>query len=229
LSPLSFSDCEKYIAKRLEIAGGNMSLFSNEAIEAVYNYSAGIPRLINILCDNGLLAAYAVQKKRVDRDMIEGIAQDLQLTTAIRPSAPAKESAIGPRESSHPLLGDARSHRPETPNNNLAPAPMAVLPREGIQLSDGATTFEPPNAPGVSTASSPTSPAELVSIPGPKTETIPVTNPIRPSAPAKEAAIGPRDSSDLMPREAKFHRSDPPNNSAPARSMAVLATEGIQI
>jgi type II secretory pathway predicted ATPase ExeA len=173
LSALSFSDCEKYTAKRLEIAGGNLSLFSTEAIEAVYSYSAGIPRLINILCDNGLLAAYAVHKERVDRDMIEQIAQDLQLTNPIRPSAPAKESAIGPEESSHPIPREARSHRPDPPNNPGPAQPMAVPAAEGIQLCDGATTFEPPNAPGVSTASRPTSRTELVSVPGSKTETIP--------------------------------------------------------
>ena len=80
LSPLSLAECKEYIAKRLEIVGGKSSLFTDLAIEAVHTYSTGIPRLINILCDNGLLAAYTLRKKSVEVAMIGEIAQNLQLS-----------------------------------------------------------------------------------------------------------------------------------------------------
>lgn len=79
LSPLNRAECEMYIAKRLEIAGGSMLLFSSAAIAAVHSYSTGIPRLVNILCDNGLLTAYASRKTSVEAAMIGEIARDLQL------------------------------------------------------------------------------------------------------------------------------------------------------
>src|SRR5437762_8510549 len=46
LTPLSLSECEEYIAKRLEISGGTASLFTNGAIRTVHTYSSGVPRLI---------------------------------------------------------------------------------------------------------------------------------------------------------------------------------------
>jgi general secretion pathway protein A len=79
LSPLNLAECKEYIAKRLEIAGGAISLFTVGTIEAVHNYSGGIPRLINILCDNGLLTAYAVRKPSIESWMISEVAQDLQI------------------------------------------------------------------------------------------------------------------------------------------------------
>ena len=82
LTPLSYADCEKYIAKRLEIAGGSISLFGPKAIDAVHKYSGGIPRLVNIICDNALLTVYALRKDKVEVGMIAEVAQDLQLTVS---------------------------------------------------------------------------------------------------------------------------------------------------
>ncbi len=80
LSPLTATECRAYIAKRLEVAGGDLSLFSDDAVEAVNSYSGGIPRLINILCDNGLLTAYGSRQSCVDAAMVAGIAHDLHLS-----------------------------------------------------------------------------------------------------------------------------------------------------
>jgi len=80
LRPLSFSECNEYIANRIEIAGGTLSLFSSKALETIYHYSGGTPRLVNILCDNGLLTAFGVGKKRVEGTMIEEVAQELYLS-----------------------------------------------------------------------------------------------------------------------------------------------------
>ena len=110
LTPLSLSECEEYIAKRLEISGGTASLFTNGAIRAVHTYSSGVPRLINILCDNGLFSAYTLRKPSVEPAMIEEIAQDLHLTVA-PPSASAGRgsTAMSPKTS----LGDADKRESE--------------------------------------------------------------------------------------------------------------------
>ena len=104
LTPLSLFECKEYIAKRLEISGGTASLFTNGAMRAVHSYSSGVPRLINILCDNGLFSAYTLRKPSVEPAMIEEIAQDLHLTVA-PPSASAGRgsTAMNPKTS----LGDA--------------------------------------------------------------------------------------------------------------------------
>lgn len=110
LSPLNRAECEKYIAKRLEIAGGSMSLFSSAAIAAVHSYSTGIPRLVNILCDNGLLTAYASRKTSVEAAMIAEIARDLQLVVSQRNVVTVGGEAvvIKPKETSsrEPKAGD---------------------------------------------------------------------------------------------------------------------------
>jgi len=80
LEPLSFAECTEYMTKRIESAGGSASIFSPKAFESAYMYSGGIPRLINILCDNGLLSAFASGKKAVDGNMIRDAAHGLNLT-----------------------------------------------------------------------------------------------------------------------------------------------------
>lgn len=79
LNPLNLMECKEYIAQRLKISGGRASLFSATAIETVHIYSGGLPRLVNILCDNGLLSAYARRKECVEAVMIDEIAQDLEI------------------------------------------------------------------------------------------------------------------------------------------------------
>jgi general secretion pathway protein A len=96
LSCLNLSECKEYIARRLEISGGATSLFSEGAMQAVHDYSGGTPRLINIICDNGLLSAYALQKRFVEPAMIEEIAQDLHLS-APRRRVVAKRKSVVPK------------------------------------------------------------------------------------------------------------------------------------
>jgi len=79
LQPLSFPDCKEYVARRIEIAGGTPSIFSLNSLETVYTYSGGLPRLINVLCDNGLLTAFSLGKKIVDASMIREVTKDLDL------------------------------------------------------------------------------------------------------------------------------------------------------
>lgn len=90
LGPLSSAECGEYVAKRIETAGGIPAIFAPKALGAVYQYSSGIPRVINILCDNGLLAAYAAGKKKVEEAMIRQVASDLNLV-----SLPAGEGPVG--------------------------------------------------------------------------------------------------------------------------------------
>jgi general secretion pathway protein A len=77
MQPLSEEDTQKYIEKRLTTAGAaDTRLFSAKALKAIFNYSQGVPRLINIVCDNALLAGYATSQKIIgDRTIKEVIRQ----------------------------------------------------------------------------------------------------------------------------------------------------------
>jgi hypothetical protein len=50
-------------------------------LDAIYRYSGGIPRLINVVGDNALLTSYAMERKQVDESIIREVAQDLSLST----------------------------------------------------------------------------------------------------------------------------------------------------
>ncbi len=78
LQPLKPDDVEKYIHHRINIAGGsNNSLFSPGAVKHIIKASKGIPRIINILCDRGLLGAYAESRHRVDLKIIKKAAKEV--------------------------------------------------------------------------------------------------------------------------------------------------------
>jgi general secretion pathway protein A len=79
LPPLSEKETREYIKKRLRIAGAKESPFTDKAIKEIYMRSGGIPRLINILCDNALLNGFALDQKKVDERSVKEVAKDLKL------------------------------------------------------------------------------------------------------------------------------------------------------
>ena len=69
LDRLKDREVEAYVRFRLETAGARRTdLFDDRALDRIALYSTGIPRLINIICDNALLIAYATSAKRVSAD-----------------------------------------------------------------------------------------------------------------------------------------------------------------
>jgi general secretion pathway protein A len=79
LPPLSEKETKEYIEKRLRIAGGKGPVFTNRALKEIYLKTKGVPRLVNILCDNALLVGYAADKKVVEKRIIKEAAKDLHL------------------------------------------------------------------------------------------------------------------------------------------------------
>jgi putative secretion ATPase (PEP-CTERM system associated) len=78
LQPLSRMEIEDYIHHRLEIAGERTAVvFDVEALDIIYKYSRGIPRLINIICDFLMLSAFAEGTKHLDGEMVLDIIGDL--------------------------------------------------------------------------------------------------------------------------------------------------------
>ncbi len=79
LPPFSGKETKQYIEKRLRVAGAQGAIFTEKAIKEIYLKSGGIPRLINILCDNALLNGFALDRKTVDERSIKEVAKDLRL------------------------------------------------------------------------------------------------------------------------------------------------------
>src|SRR5450631_3147122 len=76
LTSLDADETERYISERLRIAGtgtGTSSIFTPDAIRAVYESSRGLPRLINTVCENALITAYAKQTPTVTAELVEDV------------------------------------------------------------------------------------------------------------------------------------------------------------
>ena len=84
LLPLERDECERYIHHRLTLAGGAAVTFNPQSIEVIYALSAGIPRLVNLLCERALQEAASAQTNRVEAAMIASAASALDLMR-IRP------------------------------------------------------------------------------------------------------------------------------------------------
>lgn len=80
--PLSKKDIPPYVRHRLDVAKDpddflNNLNFTNEAFDVLYEYSQGVPRLINIICDRALLAGFVAEKNQIDEEMIHTSAQEI--------------------------------------------------------------------------------------------------------------------------------------------------------
>jgi len=81
LNPLSEKETKEYIEKRVRTAGAKKQLFTEKALKEIYRRSGGIPRLINVLCDNSLLTGYAFDQKMVEKKSVTEAAKDLNLNS----------------------------------------------------------------------------------------------------------------------------------------------------
>ena len=83
IDPLKEKETYAYIRHRLEVAGykGPM-LFNPEALRLIWKISQGVPRKINILCDNGLLIGYRTHHRKIEPAFIQKAVSDLRWQTA---------------------------------------------------------------------------------------------------------------------------------------------------
>jgi general secretion pathway protein A len=81
LTPLSAEEVSQYVRHRLSIAGGGRSqvTFTPDGVKEIYNYSGGIPRLINLIADRSLLAGMALSTSSMDRRVVREAVETLQL------------------------------------------------------------------------------------------------------------------------------------------------------
>lgn len=79
LAPLDQGETRTYICHRIGIAGGDdPTLFDDAACAAVFQFSGGVPRLINLLCDTALVYGFAEQKRKIDAQLVRDVAADKQ-------------------------------------------------------------------------------------------------------------------------------------------------------
>ena len=95
LASLEREETRAYIRHRIKVAGGSDPLlFDDAACDVVFQYSHGVPRLINLLCDAALVYGFAEQRPRIEARIIEEVAQDKQ-KGGIFPGGEKKRAATG--------------------------------------------------------------------------------------------------------------------------------------
>src|ERR1043166_1743380 len=143
LSALKRTEVGSYINFRLKAAGyEGHNLFSDGAVERIVAYSDGVPRVINIICDNALLTAYALCQKEVSGEVINEIASDLRLTESKQFPAPQSEPRIFQSPNQSPTYPEPKV-KPEEPwrsrgSGNLVPIAVATRSAEIPKISQTA-------------------------------------------------------------------------------------------
>jgi general secretion pathway protein A len=103
LVPLNEQETYACIQHRLDVAHYEGSaLFSDDAQRLIWEYSGGIPRMINTVCDNALLTGYALKRSQIDESIVQEVIGDLTGSLFIEGAAKSKKissSAIADKKS----------------------------------------------------------------------------------------------------------------------------------
>ena len=91
IAPLSTQDSRAYIEHRLSVAGlNNTSIFDTKALDIIIREANGVPRMLNILCDNALITGFGYQKNPVTARIAREVVSDFASTGKAPPLAPAR-------------------------------------------------------------------------------------------------------------------------------------------
>jgi general secretion pathway protein A len=86
LMVFSKTESENYINHRLRLVRSRSSeRFTPKAISLICSHAKGIPRIINILCDNAFLTGYSLSQKKIDVDIIREVIKDMQRPVLQKP------------------------------------------------------------------------------------------------------------------------------------------------
>ena len=77
LEPLSAADTAVYVSHRMRVAGGRPGIFDKRALRALFRLSQGIPRLINVIADRALLAAYTLESPAIGASLVRRAANEV--------------------------------------------------------------------------------------------------------------------------------------------------------
>ena len=79
LTPLGPEETARYVSHRLQVAGAQHNPFRAGAMKALFQRSHGVPRLINIIADRALVAAFARERTYIDARLVHAAADEVQL------------------------------------------------------------------------------------------------------------------------------------------------------
>ncbi len=115
LAALDQEETAAYMRHRVAVSGGSQQLFDDAACRLIYQYSKGIPRLINRICDLSLVYGFARDKKIIDASLIKAVTEDQEAGQLSKTSAekdtgakavkpPAKETEVRPAKTANTTI-----------------------------------------------------------------------------------------------------------------------------
>jgi type II secretory pathway predicted ATPase ExeA len=132
LQPLDREGVEEYIRFRWTKAGGaEPTPFSNAAIDAIASWSNGVSRLINVICDNALLIAFAEMRDTVDVQTVREACEELSVPTPrFTKQSPSFAGARPLKPPPEQIPAEAGEHlAPAAPSNGWAASQPSLLKR----------------------------------------------------------------------------------------------------
>jgi general secretion pathway protein A len=116
IAPFDLQETAGYIATRVRTAGGEASrLFTREAVTLIHEYSRGIPRIVNVMCDNALVSGMALGRQPVDRAIVMEVSTDFDLLRERKQVMEAKTIADVPTAPlTPPVKSEITDHTEET-------------------------------------------------------------------------------------------------------------------
>ena len=131
LEPLKLSETDAYVRHRLRVSGTEAPIFSPDAIDEIFAFSGGYPRLINIICDHALLSGYVQELDTLHAHTIRECREELLIS----------------RKSSKYPVHDQGIPSPEAPGG--APAGGPGIPDQDWGFSDQRQRFSGRDMEGV--------------------------------------------------------------------------------
>ena len=157
LEPLRKDETRAYVSHRLRVAGTQNDIFTKRAIDALYKYARGIPRLINVIADRALLAAYTKDQRSVDGKLVSAAAAEV---FGIRRKAPWWPFATAMAGAAAIVLGVTNLGKPpavsEPPQEQFLGAPAVPLPQTAALSIDASAATAPHEHAAAEPATPPT-------------------------------------------------------------------------
>lgn len=165
LEGLSRESTEQYIEHRLHLAGATQPIFTQAALDVIFDATAGTPRLINALCDNALMEAYLAKQTSIDAPLVLGAVEDL---------------GMDPKDYEEAAGDFLDAPAPPSPPVPPAPAPKPVATATPSTKSDapGIPTLDPPTSAAVAAAKKVAQAASKPVAPVPPKPAAPATSPL---------------------------------------------------
>jgi hypothetical protein len=107
-------------------------IFTREAIVAIHHHAYGIPRSINVICDNAMMSAYAMDRRPVDREIVQEVCRDLALRPNSRQTDVASEINLTPVQTPGRDSNAERGVEPHSGTNGARPGTGVVRDGERV-------------------------------------------------------------------------------------------------